>query len=344
MPIDRETAPSSPPTLFRWIALTKASAAGVVAGLAFWVLAETGNILVGSNFHEVAPGIYRIAQPTGSQLAYYIRRNGIKTVINLRGCCDPSPWYLDEAGVCAECDVSLEDLGFSAGRMPAVDTIRELVDVLEHSEYPILVHCHRGIDRTGMTVAMALLLRTDCSLEEARYQLGPRYGHLPLGRTGNIDRFFDMYQEYLDQKGIAHSRATFRHWVLNDYCPAECRCTIEVLDPTGKPAHVPVGRPFAVHIRCHNTSVKPWQLRPNTDAGIHAIWQLFDDQGKELRMGRSGLFFATVEPGQSIDLTLSIPSIRKPGRYQLRIDMKDEQHAFFFQLGQDPLIWDMVAE
>ncbi len=101
MPIDRETAPNPPPTLARWIALAKASAAGVVAGLVFWVLAEAGSILVGSNFHEVAPGIYRIAQPTRSQLTYYIHRNGIKTVINLRGCCDPSPWYLDEADVCS---------------------------------------------------------------------------------------------------------------------------------------------------------------------------------------------------------------------------------------------------
>jgi hypothetical protein len=308
-------------------------------------LAEAFNILLGDNFHEVAPGsVYRCAQLSGPHLSYYLEHKKIRTVINLRGCCEPSGWYLDECRACASHNVSLEDLGFSAGRLPAVDTMRELVHVLEHCEYPILVHCHRGIDRTGMTVAMALLLRTDCGLDEALKQLGPRYGHLPLGSTGNIDRFFELYQEYLEARGIAHSRETFRRWVLHEYCPGECRCRIEVLRPPGRPARVPVGRPFAIYVRCHNTSVKAWRLHPATDAGIHAVWQLFDEQGAELYMGRSGLFHAEVQPGASIDLTLSLPPIRRAGRYQLRIDMKDEQHAFFFQLGEDPLLWDVVAE
>ena len=191
-----------------------------------------------------------------------------------------------------------------------------------------------------MTVAMAMLLRTDASLDEALYQLGPRFAHLPVGRTGNIDRFFELYKEFLTEKGIPHSRQTFRHWVLNEYCPDECRGSIEVLQPPGPAPPAPLGRPFAVHVRCYNTSVKPWVLRPNTDAGVHAVWQLFNEKGDELHMGRSGLFHATVQPGASIDLTLSVPPIREPGTYQLRIDMKDEQQAFFFQMGYDPLLWD----
>ena len=74
------------------------------------------------------------------------------------------------------------------------------------------------------------------------------------------------------------------------------------------------------------------------------MWQLFDAEGHELHLGRSGLFHAEVAPGQSIDLTLSLPPLRHGGQYQLRIDMKDEKHAFFFQVGEDPLLWDLVAE
>jgi hypothetical protein len=326
----------------RWFAPLKNMAVGALLVLVACAAAESVNIIAGNNFHEAAPGVYRCAQVSGPDLAHYVKKYHIKTVINLRGCCDPSPWYLEEARVCSRLDVSLEDLGLSAGRLPPVDLIRELVRILEESEYPILVHCHRGIDRTGMTCAMAMLLRTDCSLDDALYQLGPRYGHLSFGPTGNIDRFFDLYQEYLEHKGVAHSRQTFRHWALNQYCPGECRCQIEVLEPPGQPA--PVGRPFALHIRCHNTSVKPWRFRPNTDAGIHAVFQVFEENGAELYMGRAGLFHAEVRPGESIDLTLSMPPLRKPGKYRLRIDMKDEQHAFFYQLGYGPLFWDVVAE
>ena len=119
-------------------------------------------------------------------------------------------------------------------------------------------------------------------------------------------------------------------------------CRIEVLEPQGQP--VPVGKPFALHLRCHNTSVKPWRFRPNTDAGIHAVCQVFGDRGTDVHMGRAGLFHAVVQPAECIDLTLSLPSLRRAGRYQLRLDMKDEQHAFFFQLGYGPLFWDVVAE
>ncbi len=338
------SAPPRAPALPRR-GLLKAMVGGAAVGLLGCLFAEAGSIIVGSNFHEVLPGsIYRCAQPSGPQLAAYIKKRKIRTVINLRGCCEPSPWYLDEAHACADGNVSLEDLGFSAGRMPAVDTIRELVGVLDHCEYPILVHCHRGIDRTGMTVAMALLLRTDCSLDEAVHQLGPRFGHLSFGPTGHIDRFFEMYRDYLENQGVSHSSETFRHWALHDYVPGECRCIIEVLEPGGQPSAVPLNRPFPLHVRCHNLSVKPWVFRPNTDAGIHAVWQLFNGDGRELYMGRAGLLRAEVPPGGTIDLTLALPRITKPGHYQLRIDMKDEQHAFFFQLGYDPLFWDLEVQ
>ena len=171
---------------------------------------EMVNVAVGGHVHEVIPGVvYRCSHPSPKRLEALVKRHGIRTVVNLRGCCDPSPWYVEESRATLELDLSQEDLPFSACRLPSVPVIRELVDVFDHSERPILVHCHQGIDRTGMASALALLLYTDSSLDEALHQLGPRYGHLPLGRTGNIDRFFELYREWLAGKGTTHSRRTF---------------------------------------------------------------------------------------------------------------------------------------
>jgi hypothetical protein len=60
---------------------------------------------------------------------------------------------------------------------------------------------------------------------------------------------------------------------------------------------------------------------------------------KNVGEGRSGLFHATVPPGESIDLTIALPTQCVPGRYELRLDMVDEQHASFLQTGSLPLIW-----
>ena len=313
---------------------------GFLIGLLLTIGLHAGYILLGTNFHTVIPGeVYRSAQLSAPALERFIRDKHIRTVVNLRGCCDPEPSYLDESRVTFRNNISQEDLGFSSSRLPSVPIMHQLLEVIDRSEYPILFHCHKGADRTGMASAMALLLRTDTPLEEARRQLGFRFGHLPLGRTAYIDRFFDLYLEWLTEQGRTHSPAVFRDWIRNVYCPGECRCRLEFLDVGDQPLRLVRGEPTALRVRCHNTSIKPWRLRPGTSAGVHLSYVLHNSMDKNVGEGRSGLFYATVPPGEFIDLTIALPAQRVPGRYELRLDMVDEQHASFLQTGSEPLTW-----
>src|SRR5262249_43160404 len=156
-----------------------------------------------------------------------VRTHGIRTVVNLRGCCDPLPWYHDECRTTNRLNVAQEDLSFSAGRYPPVHEIRHLIEVLDRSERPLLLHCYRGIDRTGLVSTVAQLLYTDTSLAKARRQLGLRFCHLRWGKTGYLDRFFDLYEEWLSHQVLEHTPGHFRRWALHEYCPAECRCSLE---------------------------------------------------------------------------------------------------------------------
>jgi hypothetical protein len=333
---DSPPSPQTPPP--RRLALLHALSGGAAVALLIAAGVEGYWVAFGGNVHEVIPGaVYRCSQPTPKRLEKLVRKYHIRTVVNLRGCCDPAKWYLVESRASARLDLSQEDLPFSAGRLPSVPVIRHLVEVLDRSERPLLLHCHQGVDRTGMASAMALLLYTDTDLDEALRQLGPRYGHLPLGRTGNIDRFFELYREWLTEQGLPHTPANFRRWVEHDYCPGECLAAVEVLEPKARPIPMRLNEPLAVRVRCMNRSVKPWRFRPGTNAGIHVFWNLLgaDDQSKA--DGRAGMFHAEVPPGGSIDLMLAIPGRGTPGRYRLRVDMADEQHALFHQLGPEPL-------
>jgi hypothetical protein len=319
--------------------LPRALGYGCLAGALLAVAGHACYVLFGSNFHTVIRGeVYRSAQLSAAALEHFIRDKHIRTVVNLRGCCDPESWYLDEGRVTLRNDVSLEDLGFSACRLPSTVTLRQLLDVIDKSDYPILFHCHKGSDRTGMASALALLLRTDTPLEEARQQLGFRYGHLPLGRTVYIDQFFDLYQEWLTGGGLTHSPANLRHWIEEEYCPGECRSRLELLDPCSQPIHLRSPMPTALRVRCHNTSIKPWRLHPGHTSGTHLIFVLTNDKDQRVANGKSGLFHAVVPPGEFIDLTVILPGLTQPGRYELRLDMEEEQHAFFLQTGSQPLI------
>jgi protein tyrosine phosphatase (PTP) superfamily phosphohydrolase (DUF442 family) len=292
-------------------------------------------VFAGNNFHAIIPGrVYRSAQLSATELEQLLRAEGIRTVVNLRGSCDPCPWYVEESRATHRLNVCQEDLCFSAGHLPSVHELRRLIEVLDRTEYPILLHCRRGADRTGMIAAAVLLLQPGIGLRQARRQLSLRYGHVALGRPAYLDEFLDLYAEWLAGQGLAHAPAVFRRWLEADYCPAECRCEITLVD---LPTPIVSGEPFTVWARFRNTSIRPWRLRAGSNAGVHGCYVLWDSEGNQLLSGRSGLFDALVAPRQAVDLALALPALPKPGKYRLQIDMVDEQHCYFHQTGTEPL-------
>lgn len=314
----------------------RAAVSGALTGLVLAAAVQAGQLMLRHNVHTLVPGrVYRSAQLDGPQLDDLIARHRIRTIINLRGVCPELDWYVEECRAAQRADVSLVDIGFSAGRVPPVHELRYLVEALDRCEYPILLHCRQGVDRTGLVSALVLLLYTDTDLDEALRQLGLRYGHVSVGRTGFMDRFFVLYRDWLKAQGTEHSPTVFRRWLEHDYCAGTCSGRIE---PCDVPRTVPAGLPWAARVRAHNTSVGTWQLRPGTSAGVHVGYTLIDEQFRCLSQGRAGLFAAEVPPGGSIDVTVALPALSY-GKYTLVLDLVDEQQGWFYQHGAEPLEW-----
>src|SRR5713226_6303083 len=183
---------------------------GCLLGLSLAVAVEAGRVLFGRNLHEVVPGeVYRSGQLSGASLEKVVRTYGIRSVVNLRGCSDPLPWYVEECRTTHRLEVEQQDIALSAGRLPSVHEMRRLLGVLDRTDYPLLIHCRRGADRTGLVSAVILLLRADVSLAAASRQLGLRYGHLCLGRPAYLNEFLDLYESWLRAGGLVHSPRVF---------------------------------------------------------------------------------------------------------------------------------------
>lgn len=338
-------APAATPSVPRLLTLWRWS-----ASLALLVLfSYLGWVLATVNFRTVLPGqAYRCGQLSADRLEQVVRRHGIRTVINLRGCCVNLPWYREEAAATARLDIAQEDIGFSARRMPPTLALRQLIDILDRSEYPILFHCHQGADRTGLAAVLVLLLRSDASLATARRQLGLATMHLAIGKTGNIDHFFDLYEAWLASRQVEHTPELFRTWAREHYCPGEGRAEITLIEPDGRRSgtraslRVAANTTRLVRVRCRNRSDQPWQFQPGNNAGIHARAQLIDHHHHVIRHDQVGRFLARVAPGETIDLELPLPALAR-GRYELRVDLVDEQHASFLQLGSEPLVIHLEA-
>ena len=326
-----------PRRLSRRNALRFAGAAAIL-GLS----AEGLRVFALTNQHTVIPGqIYRSAQLSPEQLQGVIAERGIRTVLNLRGTCPDTNWYAGEARTTHAANVSQEDLSLSAKRLPAPNEVRRLIEVLEQSPRPILIHCQRGADRTGLVAMSAVLLFTTATLPEARRQLWPRYGHIRGGRTVVIDEFFDFYETWL--AGRTHAPERFKDWALNHYCPGPYRAELSLVSP--KP-FVDVGRGFTLTVQAKNTSVANWIFHTGPAGGVQLRAHLFTTTGQKLFTARAGLFETTVKPGDSLDLVVGFPPVKEAGRYLIHADLLDAQpidlhDADFVQYGSEPLIFDL---
>ena len=321
---------------------------GVVLVAVGLFLNEAGRVVAGSNRHTVIPGrVYRSAQPSAALLRDMVTSHGIRTVVNLRGLSDELDWYQAECRVTSELGVSQEDICLSANTLPPPSELRRLVEVLDRSEYPILIHCRRGADRTGLVSVMSLLLHTDATPSEARRQLLVRYGHFRFGRAAAIDEFFDKYEERLTAENVGHTPARFRNWVLNRYCPGAARSRLTWIDP---PTTVPPLRGHTLRVSAENRSDTAWELKPGTFAGIHLAWAVYDAAGETMQYERTGLRFETVPQGGKTEFRLAAKAL-KPGRYTVTAELHDATAAgvafrtnSFVKLGDGSLVLELQVK
>ena len=97
-----------------------------------------------------------------------------------------------------------------------------------------------------------------------------------------MDRFFDLYREWLASQHLTHTRERLRDWLLHGYCPGECLAEITLLPSATHSVGLPAHEQNLVRVRCHNRSVKPWQFKPDITAGIHLQAMLLNEMGQTI--------------------------------------------------------------
>jgi len=144
------------------------------------------------NMHEVAPALWRSAQPSPGAIRMLAMR-GIKTILNLRGprACGS---YILEKRACERLGIKLIDMPFDSRGAPSAARVEGAAAVFRAIEYPALMHCKSGADRAGIVSALYLILHEGKSVGEARRQLALRYGHVRQARTGVLDHFLNAYE------------------------------------------------------------------------------------------------------------------------------------------------------
>ncbi|HWA89376.1 MAG TPA: hypothetical protein VG889_05035 [Rhizomicrobium sp.] len=134
------------------------------------------------NFHWVVAGdAARSAQPYLGLYGPFLRRNGIRSVINLRGHHPGFGWWDAEDAVCKREGIAHFDAMLDSKRLPLKEMLVALLDAFDAAPRPFLVKCSGGQDRTSFASALYLIHRGGwdaMARAEAQFARWP-YLHFP---------------------------------------------------------------------------------------------------------------------------------------------------------------------
>lgn len=186
-------------------ALLVVGSVALLLGFAFYIG------VLGDNFHPVVPGrVYRSAQVNPPRLEELIQRYHLRTVISLRGGNEGDRWYRGETAVCQRLGVLHSSVSLRATALPSPRQLRALLQLLDRSPYPVLLHCRGGADRSGLAATLYLNLYAHVPLGKAlEQQLTWRYGHF-RGQARAMDDFFELYRHTSAGLGL-------REWIEQRY-------------------------------------------------------------------------------------------------------------------------------
>jgi len=164
------------------------------------------------NKHRLGGSAWRSAQPAPRDIRALVGA-GVRTIINLRGARDCGSYRL-EREACDRYGLALINFHMRSRLAPTWKDVAGALQLFECVEYPMLMHCKSGADRTGLMSTLYLFAREGVPLAEAKRQLSPYYGYFRWTRAGILEAFFDAYLEAANDGSMP-----FLQWVEKVYDP-----------------------------------------------------------------------------------------------------------------------------
>jgi hypothetical protein len=169
------------------------------------------------NFHWVERGeAARSSQAYLGGLESFLRSNGIKAIINLRGPHPNVAWWKYESEICERLGVAHFDPTMDSRRLPLRAMLVALFEAFDAAPRPFLVKCAGGQDRTSLAAALYTLHRHGWSAMERAQKQFARFPYLHFPR--DHQRWLRLFPVYAQERAKG---APITEWIKREYDPAE---------------------------------------------------------------------------------------------------------------------------
>lgn len=178
----------------RRLRLVVGSAAILLAAL---VAAFLWDFVIQKNFDTVVPGkIYRSGQPTAPQLEEWIDRYDLKTILVLKPTLRPY-----EKEIAEKRGLNLHHIIVSTKQGLPEDQWQRIRGILtDEQNFPLLLHCHAGADKTGTVTALYRVEVQGWPLWKALLEMDLHY-HIPFQYPALQRYLKDRFQKGFDKNG-----------------------------------------------------------------------------------------------------------------------------------------------
>jgi hypothetical protein len=175
------------------------------------------------NFHWVVPGeAARAMQDWAGGLSRFLKRRGIRAIINLRGRNQDLSWWQKETAIAKAAGIAHLDAMLDSRKLPTQAMLTCLIAAFDAAPRPFLLKCSGGQDRTSFAAALYIIHRDGWqALDAARAQFARfPYLHFPKPHQRWLAPFLDFAHESAEGQPLAA-------WIANGYAPEKLKAWLD---------------------------------------------------------------------------------------------------------------------
>jgi hypothetical protein len=255
---------------------------------------------------------------------------------NLRGNSDGA---LDEEAVAARLGVKMIVIQTTARELITRPTLIELLNSLETAQQPILIHCLRGIERSGTASAIAAMAIGGADFDKAEDMAFVLPGPWKIKNSfAHISDVLESYEDYCDHEGLDYGGwPEFRHWAVDIYHPSFY--DVDITAPSELAAQP--GQALDVEVKVTNKSgetIPAGDPKRSFKLIVYTNGPIYHQETSTILEQPAFLPRADVPPNKTFAVKQKLVVPEAPGEYTVYFDLLDDPNTTFGRQGSDPKV------